>query len=96
MLANIVLILPCNINNNEVKKMNDIIVMQELIRENKLLKDKIAKIEDQAVQIKIAKSTDIIKALQVIYKTVKFIMSLKQILELLLRVQVLIMMLQIN
>ena len=62
MLANIVLILPCNINNNEVKKMNDIIVMQELIRENKLLTQKIARMEDQAVQIKIAKSTDIIKS----------------------------------
>ncbi len=42
--------------------MNDIIVMQELIRENKTLRDKIARIEDQALQIKIAKSTDIINS----------------------------------
>ncbi len=42
--------------------MNDIIVMQELIRENKTLRDKIASIEDKALQIKIAKSTDIINS----------------------------------
>jgi|TARA_B100000900_G_scaffold269779_1_gene230381 hypothetical protein len=41
---------------------NDIIVMQELIRENKTLRDKIASIEDKALQIKIAKSTDIISS----------------------------------
>ena len=41
---------------------NDIIVMQELIRENKTLRDKIASIEDKALQIKIAKSTDIINS----------------------------------
>mgnify|MGYP003124881304 CR=1 FL=1 len=44
--------------------MNDIIVMQELIRENKTLRDKIASIEDKALQIKIAKSTDIINSFQ--------------------------------
>ena len=42
--------------------MNDIIVMQELIRENKTLRDKIASIEDKALQIKISKSTDLIKS----------------------------------
>ena len=42
--------------------MNDIIVMQELIRENKTLRDKIARIEDKALQIKIAKSTDVISS----------------------------------
>lgn len=42
--------------------MNDITVMQELIRENKTLRDKIARIEDKALQIKIAKSTDIINS----------------------------------
>ena len=36
--------------------------MQELIRENKTLRDKIASIEDKALQIKIAKSTDIINS----------------------------------
>jgi len=41
---------------------NDIIVMQELIRENKTPRDKIASIEDKALQIKIAKSTDIISS----------------------------------
>lgn len=44
--------------------MNDIIVMQELIRENETLKNKIARIEDKALQIKIAKSTDIINNFQ--------------------------------
>ena len=42
--------------------MNDIIVMQELIRENKTLRDKIASIEDKALQIKMHKSTDIINS----------------------------------
>ena len=42
--------------------MNDIIVMQELIRENKTLRDKIASIEDKALQIKIAKSIDVINS----------------------------------
>ena len=58
MLANIVLILPCNINNIGVQKMKAILTMQELIRENQTLKNEIAKIEDIKLQIKIAESTD--------------------------------------